>query len=151
NPAREYEDDFLYVWFLMKHAVLEAPRVETQELLRRYEAVLEGADDVRLSICRALLASDAESLDAALAVLLEQRRDNVEELIARGVVDSDASTWLRHFALEGVALLKLAERQGMKMGPRYLHCPAPLREESPFEFALNAWMEVDHRAPRRGS
>jgi hypothetical protein len=149
NPDREYEDDFLYVWFLCKHALLDAPRTETEPLLERYRAVLEGAFDVRLDLCRALLDADDAAFDAELRVLLERRRDEVEALADRGVLGNDASTWVRHFALEGLALLALAERQGMRTGPRYLHCPTPARSESPYEFDRNAWMRVDHRPRRR--
>lgn len=149
NPRREYEDDFLYAWFLMKLAVLEAPTEEAQALLDRYQVVLEGAHDVRLELCRALLAADEAAFHTALTALLERRRDEVNRLIDRGVLGNDAAMWMRHFALEGVALLQIAERRGMKTGARYLHCPDPARTESPYEFDRNAWMRVDYRPRRR--
>lgn len=148
NPEREYEDDFLYVWFLCKHALLDAPREETEGLLERYETVLEGAVDVRLDLCRALLDADEVTFDAELRALLERRREEVEALAERGALGNDAATWIRHFALEGLALLAIAERQGLKTGSRYLHCPDVARRPSPFVFDLNAWMRVDYRPHR---
>jgi hypothetical protein len=151
NPDREYEDDFLYVWFLMQHALLDAPREETEKLLDRYEAVLEGAFDVRLALCRALLDTDEVAFDTELRALLERRRDEVDALADRGALGNDAAMWMRHFALEGIALLELAKRQSMKTGSRYLHCPDPARTESPYEFDRNAWMRIDYRPRRRGA
>lgn len=143
NEASEYEDDFLYVLFWLQFALLEAPRSDCTATLDRYEAVLEGARDIRLEICRALLDSDVESFDVALTALLSQRAVDVTAMIERNTMSDDAAAWLRHFALEGLALLKLADRVGLARGTDYLHCPNVLHADSPFRFDPDAWRQVD--------
>jgi len=132
----------------MQHGVLEAPPEDTDPLLQRYEEVLEGAHDLRLEICCALADNDADAFESGLTTLLEQRRDKVNDLIDRGALDSDSAMWLRHFALEGIALLKIAERKKMKTAPLYLHCPDPTRSTSPYMFDAAAWLRVDFQAVR---
>lgn len=149
NPKREYEDDFLYAWFLMQHAALDAPRAETEPILDRYSAVLEGAHDLRLDICRALLEDDPSGFETALADLLQDREERVNAMIDRGSISGDAASWVRSFALEGMALLSIAERQGMGPGPRFLHCPDIARGGSPYVFSPNAWMQVSITPNRR--
>ncbi len=147
NPDYEYEDDFLYVYFWIE-VVLEAPAVEIEATLDRYEQVLEGKADVRLDICRALHGRDDNAFDAALRALLAQRQVDVNGMVTRRAIADDAAVWLQHFALEGVALLHLAERMGLHPGQGYLHCPDALRAASPFAYDPNAWMRADY-APRR--
>lgn len=150
NPEREYEDDFLYVWFLIQHGVLQAPAEVTEPILERYEEVLDGELDLRLDVCRALLRRHAKDFDTALVGLLERRRHDVNAMADRGALGDDAAMWMRHFSLEGVALLKIAERLRMATEPQYLHCPGPVRGESPWEFDRGAWGRVHYRGRRRG-
>jgi Immunity protein 49 len=147
NRDYEYEDDFLYVRSWIQALLGEGARA-VEATLRRWEEVLEGAADVRLDICRALLGRDDEAFDSGLRALLAKRQVDVNDMVARKAMADDAAVWMQHFALEGVALLQLAERMGLHPGQRYLHCPDALRAKSPFVFDPNAWMRADY-VPRR--
>lgn len=147
NSDYEYEDDFSYVRF-WHHLLLGGTDDEIEATLERYEEVLAGAPDVRLDICRALHARDEEAFDEALRALLDERRDKVNEMIGSDAISKEAAQWIQHFALEGVALLALAEKHGLSTGREYLHCPDVVRGGSPFQYDPNAWMRVDF-VPRR--
>jgi len=147
NPDYEYEDDFLYVRFWMQQ-LLGEPRDQLDATLARYEQVLSGARDVRLDLCRAIHDIDDDGFDIALRTLLDQRRAEVDDLERREALKADTAAWIQHFALEGVALLKLAGRLGVVAGFDYPHCPELLRPDSPFAFDSRAWMQASF-VPRR--
>ena len=46
-----------------------------------------------------------------LVGLLERRRHDVNAIADRGALGDDAAMWMRHFSLEGVALLKIARHK----------------------------------------
>ncbi|MBK6919724.1 MAG: immunity 49 family protein [Deltaproteobacteria bacterium] len=150
NPDFEYEDDFYYVWFLML-ACKGAPPAELDDVLAHYRDVLEGVYDARWSICRALFDRDERAFDGALRRLLDRRRDEVDELSQGSAMRGETTAWLQHFALEGVALLRIAERLGLSPAHDFLHCPDVLRTDSPFVFDPNAWMQPDFRPTTRST
>lgn len=147
NRDQEYEDDFLYAHFWTQ-LLLGAPGPGLEAILARHAQVLEGGADVRLDLCRALLRRDDEGFDAALRALLAHRDVEVRGMVARKAISDDAAVWLQHFALEGVALLQLARRLGLRAGEGYLHCPDALRAVSPFAFDPHAWATPTY-VPRR--
>lgn len=147
NPDYEYEDDFLYVRF-WHHLLLDASTTEIEATLAHYQEVIGVHADVRLEVCRALHKPDEDGFDTALRALLNERKAKVDDLVGRTVIPEEQGSWIQHFALEGVALLKLAERRGLHPGPGYRHCPDIVRGESPFVHDPNAWMQVDY-IPRR--
>lgn len=149
NPDHEYEDDFQYVRFWMLYGLLDAPSHEIEAVLTRYEQVLEGAPDTRLDICRALFEHDETAFDASLRQFLQNRRAEVDDMVRRSVMLGETAAWLQHFSLEGVALLKLAERHGMTAVATYLHCPDILKPDSPFVFNPGAWTNPDFAPLRR--
>lgn len=149
NPDYEYEDDFVYVYFLMQHAFLQGPDDTLDALLARYEAILDGAFDARLEICRALRARDDAAFHEGLVILLEQRQQNVEDLIGRGALTDEQAAWVRPFSIEGAALVKLADRLGLAAGEHYLHVPELIRGPGPFVFSKDAWRTVTYTPRRR--
>jgi Immunity protein 49 len=147
NADYEYEDDFLYVRF-WHHLLLDAPTSDLEANLARFEEVLGAGADVRLDVCRALHARDEGGFESRLRDLLNDRKEKVDDLIGRGAITEETGSWVQHFALEGVALLKLAERAGLHPGLGFLHCPDIARGESPFVHDPNAWQLPDY-VPRR--
>lgn len=148
NPDHEYEDDFLYAlgWLqLLEGAAADA----LDATIAQYRRVLDRAADLRFDILCALVARDATELDVALVALLEQRKREADALAAKGGMPVDTAAWVQNFALEGVALLKLAERLGIPAGTDYLHCPEIVRPDSPFVFDPDAWRSADFIPTRR--
>jgi hypothetical protein len=148
NPDYEYEDDFLYVMAWLQ-LVLGATPAELEATLRRYERVLDGALDLRFTLLRTLVDRDAAAFDVALRALLEHRKAEADQLVERRAIKSETAAWVQNFALEGVALLKLAERLAIPTGKDYLHCPEIVRPDSPFVFDPNAWRAAAFSPMRR--
>jgi len=149
NRDLEYEEEFLYVLLLMRLLFLPDSAAECAELLGRLEAKSTPGDATRLQVCRSLVDRDSEEFNGALAALLDERQDRVAGLIQRGAVSEEMASWLRHFAIEGLALVRLAERLGIVTEPNYLHIPDQVRPPSPYPFNPDAWRTVADTAADR--
>jgi hypothetical protein len=118
NTGREYEDDFLYVHFLMSR-FLEADRTAQTALLDRWAQVLQGGEDLRLPLCRALLAPDQRLFDSSLEVLVNDReRDNQRRIRNEELHPDDAPTTAKLW-VELLALLRFADQAGL-LTPEHL-------------------------------
>jgi hypothetical protein len=144
NPNAEYEEDFLYVRVLMLIAVDSEYR-EPATLLERMVAAAQGAEGTRIAVCRALLERDEPVFESALSSLLDTRIDTVEAMIARGALSGELASWLRHFASEGSALVRIGRVRGFALDDRFLHVPEAVRSVSPFEFDSTSWRDVEYR------
>jgi hypothetical protein len=140
NPEMEYEEDFLYVSLLMKRFFLGAALDECRAILERIEEVIDGGSRVRLTLCDALLAKDPAQVDAGVRALLDERSRNVERMIARGALPEEAWSWLRYFASEGLAVLRLAAREGIPLRGPYPGVPEAARTAPDLAFTPDAWM-----------
>ena len=124
----EYEEDFLYMDFLMGHFFLERSEAEAAALLQRYEFVLQGTDDVRLEACRGLLGRRGEEFDAALDRMMAERGARQARLREKGVLSEEAWATDCQVSVEGLALVALAERAGMRVRSNHLFVPSLARE-----------------------
>lgn len=143
NRSKEYEDDFLFVWFLMQHFFLGAPEADCRAIVAAHEAAAEGEDQAHRDVCLALLEKDAPRFDAALRKLVDERAATVEGLVEREAMPEEAWSWLRYFSLEGLALVKLADRAALPIARSYLHISEALRPNPTFPFDPNAWRRID--------
>ncbi|WP_437739442.1 Imm49 family immunity protein [Sorangium sp. So ce302] len=137
----EYEEDFLYFAFL-RLWLLRRAHEEGTGLLERYESVLEGADDPRLDLCRALLRRDDALFDEALRRFLEQVEARYLRLAqTESIADEELATEGR-LSVEGLALVTLAESAGMKTSSDYLLVPSAARARSAPAAPPDAWQVV---------
>ncbi|MFY0562676.1 Imm49 family immunity protein [Archangium lansingense] len=141
--GEEYEEDFLFVDFLMKLFFLDAPARDCEALLERYEACLQGAEDLRLDICKALLSADSEAFNEALERFLEARKDSLEEMAETQTFPEEMRATEWNLSVEGVALARLAERKGLRTEEEYLHVPSLAREDEPMSFHEDSWKDID--------
>jgi hypothetical protein len=118
RPDWEYEDDFCYFLFLHRIAgglvPTEAPQLA--DILARFESALEGGQSPRLTVCRAILARDADAFRTGLLALMEHRREELYHLRERlqQVEPQGCVCWARSFvSIEGFALMRLAEGAGL--------------------------------------
>jgi Immunity protein 49 len=125
HPAWEYEDD--YCFFLFLHDSVRRSRgVETRspmEVVDRFEKALEGQPALRLEVCRALSSGDAGNFADGLAALMEAKQ---EESDGRRMVvpDTDVAFWPRSaLSVEGLALLKAAELNKLRVDREFPLCP----------------------------
>lgn len=136
----EYEEDFLFYEFIMQHEFLNATGELTASLLDRWGACLQGNEDPRLEVCRALFASDGEAFHQALAAFLEERRHVFEERADRTepeVMATEAS-----LSVEGVALLRLARRKGAARAAEYPQVPKPAMDDKPMVWQPDSFTEI---------
>ncbi len=123
----EYEDDFCYARF--HHLYLTAGNKagpELDDLLQRFEKVLDGATSARLDLCRAFRQGNGSLFADAFTNRLAEREDEMkaaagqaEELVIEAL---NAQVFV-----EGLAILRLAERAGFSTEAEYEGCPALAR------------------------
>ncbi|HLL54430.1 MAG TPA: immunity 49 family protein [Myxococcaceae bacterium] len=143
RQGKEYPEDFYFPEFLMQHAFLGAPVAEREAMLQRYEQALEGSEDLRLDVCQALLAGDSDAFDEALRLYLESRNDEWAELVESETLAPEAAATEGHVSVEGLALVRLAERQGLRTEPDYLHVPSLGRRGRAPSFEADSWLRID--------
>jgi hypothetical protein len=140
--GEEYEEDFLFVEFLMQHFFLRASPADSKALLTRYAKALQDAEDVRLALCQALLDKDEEAFGQALELFLSQREDHYEKLAEKESVADEARFTEGMLSVEGLALVRLAEARGLTTEEDYLHIPSIARERPPGGLPPDSWRRV---------
>jgi hypothetical protein len=142
DPDMEYAEDFLFAEFLMQCFFLGATEDTCHELLARHEQVLQGAEDFRLDVCRALLVRDEASFGWALARFLAARNDALQLLSESGYIDEELLATEGQLSVEGLALVHLAEQQGLATEQDYLHVPSIARERPARGFLRDSWRSI---------
>lgn len=127
EPQREYEEDFCYAQILHRliHGV-QSPAVY-QPFLDQFNAALKGRLDARLPVVSALVQRSQADFDAAFDDLIDARRKAILAAIRRAQIEDPPVLAERQVFIEGLALLRLAERQGLQTQPDYLYCPSLAR------------------------
>jgi len=145
NFDYEYEDDFLYSYFLMHFFFLEDrnDRTTSTQLLKQYEKVLNGQTDLRFLLCTAFLENDTENFSIHFEQFLSDRQENIEKLIEREAMGEEVWSWSRYFSNEGLALLKLAETLDFKLNSHYSQIPEILRTDPKTVFDANLWKTTE--------
>ncbi|MEJ8849308.1 Imm49 family immunity protein [Variovorax rhizosphaerae] len=137
EPQREYEDDFCYAQILHRliHGV-QSPAVY-QPFIDQFENALKGQPSERLAVVKALVQRSQADFDLAFEALLDARRKDILSAIKRAQMEDPIVLAGRQVFIEGLALLRLAERQGLQTAPDYLYCPSlarrPMRTPVPTE------------------
>lgn len=149
NPKREHEDDFLYVYFMMKRFLLDAEADEQEALLSRWAEIIEDELSPKLDLCRALLESEADDVLDALERIGADRAAEVARRIEAGSLGPDLAAWLRPYWNEGLALVRLIEREGIEVPPMLPQVPDVARTGCPFRYDPYSWKYVDYRASLR--
>lgn len=161
NRAWEHEDDFLHVWFLMTRYFRDVLRGDEdyeakaaweqrqRDLLDRWEVVLEGGYDPRYMLCDALLQANAAAFAKAFEEVADAREAKVRaDLEARTIAEEDA-VWVLPWWGEGLALLRLAERDGLRTDEHCKMVPQITRGPNPYAYDPMAWARIDYRPTRR--
>lgn len=156
HPAWEHEDDFLFVWFLMTRYFGGAPTVDEgagarrqRALLDRWEVVLAGAYDPRLRLCDALLRGDGNDFRDAFAETGAARAEELRAQVAARALSEAHAAWVRPFWGEGLALLRLAGRDGLATDEHCEMVPELTRVPNPFVYDNDAWRGIDFTPRRR--
>lgn len=134
----EYEEDFLYYEFIMQHSLLNTSKSITSNLLKQWQACLGDSDDLRLLVCRALFDKDELVFNEALRSLLEERRQEYVDkldMYEPEVLATEASV-----SVEGLALLRLADRIGMILNDEFYSVPTIARTDVPIAWEKDSFM-----------
>lgn len=143
NTEEEYEEDFLYARLLMDRFVLGAGKDHVEALLRRYEAVLDGGEDARLGLCRALLDGDQTLFDETLDRMLGDRRRETEKKLKTGQVSPNDAATVSRLWVELLALLRFADEAKLKPARNYPLAPSVARRVKPAGLpSANAWKDL---------
>lgn len=128
RAGHEYEDDYCYAQ-LLAHLVADRVSDDARSAawLDQFEAWLEGASNVRLDLCRAVLQRDQGAFDEAFEGLLLDHEQSIEADRARGQHEDDQVRAERLVMVEGLALLRLAQHQGLTTAEEYRYCPSLAR------------------------
>lgn len=110
----EYEEDFLYIRFLMDYGLLGQTEQEARKTLERFEAVLQGSEEPRLEVCQALLARKEERFQEALQQLVSAQSRRYARLRERGRLPEETWATEAKLCVEGLALIVLAEHMGLR-------------------------------------
>jgi len=128
NADVEYEEDFLYMRFLMERFALGAWENSLDGLLQRYEQVLDGGDDPRLSLCRALHGKGQQLFDETLDRIVGDRRRKTEKQLQEGQVSPNDAATVSHLWVELLALLRFAEQATLKLDGNQPFAPSVARK-----------------------
>lgn len=130
----EYEDDYCYAQLLFAILGDEARGGRVDELMARWSEFQDGAPSPRADLCAALLAKDADAFAPAFDGLLQAFDLEGEQWRARREDETPESSVRREVCVEGLCLLRLAERRGLPTRPEYPYCPGLARghPEQPF-------------------
>jgi hypothetical protein len=119
----EYEEDFLYMCFLQALATEGADMDALSNMVRRQQVLADDAPPPRLLICQALMGRHADNLTEALEDLIAQRQASYAEgLESDALIEEDWATEGQVF-IEGLALLQLAVRLGIRTTESFLFVP----------------------------
>ncbi|HYO71590.1 MAG TPA: Imm49 family immunity protein [Archangium sp.] len=139
----EYEEDFLYVRFLMDHCLLGQPAQEAHQTLERFEAVLQGSEEPRLEVCQALLAREEERFQEALQRMVSEQYRRYAHLRERGRLPQEIWATEAKVCVEGLALGVLAERVGLRMPTEHPGLPRVARCRQAPSTPPDAWKADD--------
>lgn len=133
----DFEDDIDFAYAGVIHALVSPLGVGSSILsaaLDAYEVVLEGQNEERLSVCRALERHEEQVFAESFLLLLDAHEEQMVNL--KSSIRSNESTYAPNcfIFVEGLALLRIAERAGLKTQREYPLCPslARLSTYSPF-------------------
>jgi hypothetical protein len=129
----EYEEDYCYSQVLYRLLVddSQADSSDVNPLVARFESAGGGA---RLEICKSFMAHDQESFHISFRALLDERDLEIKKAKERGQMEDVKVMANREIFIEGLGILRLAEKLEFPTEREYRYCPllARLPMRTPF-------------------
>jgi hypothetical protein len=119
----EYEEDYLFVRFLMDHVCSDVGS-DAAVLLNRYRSVAAVIDDPRYGMCLALHERDAAAFGVYLEAFLESYLDRMRGIAEAGRMRPDRAATEGLCSVEGIALVRLARQAGLRLDAEYPGVPS---------------------------
>ncbi|MEQ1850439.1 MAG: Imm49 family immunity protein [Chthoniobacteraceae bacterium] len=137
RQSHEYEDDYCYAQIISRWISEPVLDAEAQLFIDRFAKYVGDKPNARLSVCSALALRDQPAFDEAFEGLLGIRDLEIEEAKARGQLEETHVIAQRRVFVEGLAILRLAEKRGLRTQAEYRYCPSlarkPMRTPFPGE------------------
>ncbi|MFE8605117.1 hypothetical protein [Archangium violaceum] len=123
----EYEEDFLFSRFL--HLWTGEPRNEkdVRLLMERWEQIVDTGADLRLDVCQSLYTRNADRLADSIQALIEERKHELHAYRKQLDFDPEVAATTGKIYIDGLALLRLAEVEGIPSLPAYELLPTLAR------------------------
>jgi len=118
NPELEYEDDFLFVHFLMQLFFLDATADDCRKTLARHWEVAQQPEDPQYRMSLALLEGDAAEFKSALGHYLLAEKATYAELEKSSQLEEEVAATEPFLSVHGLALVRLAETKGIRVPAR---------------------------------
>lgn len=138
----EYEEDFLFVRFLMIRFFAHTSDADEQALLARWEEVLEGSEDPRLDVCRGLFQGDGDLFHDGLDRHLAEIEARFQRLAEKEAIPVEELSTEAKLSVEGLALVVLARQVGIKVRKNYLFIPSIALPRAPPTAPPDSWTIV---------
>lgn len=143
--GEEYEDDFCYGEFLGCTVRKTSPAT----VLAQWRKALDGGSDDRLNVAEALVAKDPQEFEQALRALLRSNEAKAHAMADPKTPSSSTDDYTfapnRWVSIEGLALLALADREGVPTEYDLEGCAASLRTEAYAPFLSRAYPHLGLR------
>jgi hypothetical protein len=139
NQEEEYEDDFLYILFLMKKFFVGADNTELRPIVQQYETLAAETGDARFDICSSFLEDDNSRFDWALSELIRSYGEHYRAGIDRDEMLEEEWATEGRFFVEGLALVRLARIQGFRIETNYQFIPSLAIETRSNTLSPDSW------------
>lgn len=139
NADYEYEDDFLYVYFLLNYFYESEKNLERcEKILSDFENSLSGFS-ARFDICKAFFDKEENDFTDAFDQFLLEREQTIIGKIEREAMAEEEWAWRKYISFEGMALLQLASESGFNTDINYSQIPEELRKPPATTFNKDRW------------
>ncbi|ATB43114.1 hypothetical protein CYFUS_008593 [Cystobacter fuscus] len=136
----EYEDDFLFFHFMHRLVLKPEGMDERTRLLERWKQVEQGRPSANFEVCVALNEKAPRAFTAAFELFIDTRREQLQGYAQRMGFNPELNATEGKVFIEGLAVLRLAEFQGLPTHPSYDFIPALARfPPSNRPLSKNAW------------
>lgn len=139
NKDEEYEDDFIFVSFLMQKFFLDSSPSCLEETMKRFEVALDGIESARFDICTAFMNKDDKLFSKSLKTLIKEHAERYNEGRKQEYMLEEEWATDGQLFIEGLALIRLAEHMRMSVEGNYALIPSLVRAEVEIVFGPDTW------------
>ena len=125
--GHEYEDDFCFAQIVHGLIAAQPDAERMSSLFARFEKWLDGREDARLAVTKAIYERSQADFDPAIEALMAQRTTEIESEMERHKIEEPEMIAERQVYVDGLALLRIAERLGFSLQGEYLYMPSLAR------------------------
>jgi hypothetical protein len=135
RPGHEYEDDHHHARLLGLLLTQPDDAAAQRLALQQLAAAVGDEDHPRVALLRVLVERRQQDFEGAFEAFTAMRHADIDEEAQQGGLVSAGVRARRQVHMEGLALIALAARRGLKPGHEHRLCPAlarvPMREPLP--------------------